>query len=85
MPIRYHYHEALSFGERLMIHIIRELQTRENCQRLTNIVRQAGYSDAGNFQLPRGDKAVRITFAEAKRLLKEADYDIGSDPYADIE
>ena len=85
MPIRNHYHEALTFGERLMIHIIRELQTRENCVRLTNIVHQAGYSDAGNFKLPPGDTAVRITFAEAKKLLKESGYDVGEDPEADIE
>ena len=85
MPIRNHYHEVLSFGERLMIHIIRELQTRENCQRLTNIVHQAGYPDAGNFKLPPGDEAIRITFAEAKKLLKESGYDIGENEEADIE
>ena len=84
MPIFNHYHEVLSFGERLMIHIIRGLQTSKYCQRLTEIVRQAGHRDAGNFKLPEGDKAVRITFAEAKRLLKESGYPIDSDPHADI-
>ena len=85
MPIRNHYHEALLFGERLIIYIIRELMTRENCKRLTSIVKQAGYADAGNFQLPPGDEALRMTFEEAKKMLKESGYDIGEDPEADIE
>ena len=85
MPIRNHYHEALDFGERLMTYIIRQLMTRENCKRLTNIVKQAGYTDAGNFQLPEGDGAVRITFAEAKKILRESGYDIGEDDEADID
>lgn len=85
MPIRNHYHEVLGFGERLVTYLIRELQTRENCQRLTKIVREAGYPDAGNFQLPPGEETVRISFAEAKRLLKESGYPLGQDPEEDIE
>ncbi|MCJ1456472.1 hypothetical protein MMC28_006833 [Mycoblastus sanguinarius] len=85
MIIRNHYHEVLSFGENLMIFIIRALQTREKPKRLTNIVKQAGYPNAGTFQLPPGDEAVRITFAEAKKMLKESGYDIGEDEEADID
>lgn len=85
MRIRYHYHEVLSFGERLMIFIIRGLQTREKPKRLINIIREAGYPEAGTFQLPPGDEAVRITFADAKKMLKDSGYDIGEDEFADIE
>ncbi|KAL9632127.1 MAG: hypothetical protein Q9164_005509, partial [Protoblastenia rupestris] len=86
MPIQEHYHEVLSFGENLMLHVIRQLQTRPKCKYLTNIIKEAGYSDAGNFQLPaEGEKATRITFAEAKSLLKESGFDIGPDPHDDID
>lgn len=68
-----------------MIFIIRELQTRSECKRLTKLVKEAGYPDAGNFLLPPGDEAVRITFAEAKRILKESGYEMGEDELADIE
>lgn len=85
MTIMNHYHEVLSFGEKLMIFIIRALQTREECQHLVKIVKEAGYPEAGDFQLPPGDEAVRITFAEAKKLLKKSGYDIGEDEYEDIE
>ncbi|KAL9125429.1 MAG: hypothetical protein Q9217_005364 [Psora testacea] len=86
MPIQEHYHEVLSFGEDLMHHVLRQLQTRPKCKYLTNIIKEAGYPDAGNFQLPAdGEKATRITFAEAKSLLKESGYDIGPDPHADID
>ena len=86
MPIQEHYHEVLSLGEDLMLHVIRQLQTRPNCKYLTGIIKEAGYSDAGNFLLPaEGEKATRISFAEAKDLLKESGYDIGPDPHADID
>ena len=71
MVIRNHYHEVLEFSERLLIFIIRALQTREEYKRLTNIVQQV-YPEAGNFKLPPGDDAVRITFAEGVKLLNEA-------------
>ena len=75
MPIRHHYHETLVFGEKLLTHILRQLSTLDDCIRLTNIVKAAGYPDAGNFLLPEGENAAtRITFAEAKRLLKESHY-----------
>ncbi|MDI1487020.1 MAG: hypothetical protein OHK93_006282 [Ramalina farinacea] len=92
MPIREHYHEVLSFGEDLMLHLLHQLATNTKCQYLTTIIRNAGYPDAGTFKLPsaakEGDappKATRITFAEAKTLLKESGYDIGPDPHADID
>ena len=71
MVIRNHYHEVLGFGESLMIFIIRSLQERPEFQRLTKVVDQV-YPGAGNFKLPPGDKAVRITFAEGVKMLKEA-------------
>lgn len=84
MTIRHHYHEVLSFGESLMIYIIRGLQSQDYPKKLTNIIKEAGYPEAGTFQLPPGDKAVRITFAEAKALLSEAGID-GGEPHSDIE
>ena len=54
-----------------MIFIIRALQTRETYQRLTKVVEQV-FPGAGNFKLPPGDDAVRITFAEGVKRLKEA-------------
>ena len=71
MVIRSHYHEVLTFSERLLIFIIRALQTREEYKRLTKTVEQV-YPGAGSFKLPPGDDAVRITFAEGVKLLKEA-------------
>ena len=71
MVIRNHYHEVLTFAERLFIFIIRELQTREEYKRLTKVVEQV-FPGAGNFKLPPGDETVRITFAEGVKMLKEA-------------
>ena len=71
MVIRNHYHEVLEFSERLLIFIIRALQTREEYKRFTNIVQQV-YPEAGNFKLPPGDDAVRMTFAEGVKMLNEA-------------
>ena len=86
MPIQEDYHEVLAFGEDLMLHLIRQLQTRPRSKYLTAIIRDAGYPDAGNFQLPpEGEKATRILFSEAKSLLKDSGYDIGPDPHADID
>ena len=86
MPIINHYHEVLEFGENLVTFIIHQLQEREMYKSLTSILKEEGYPEAGNFRLPaEGQKAVRITFAEAKKLLKESGYDIGEDELADIE
>lgn len=86
MPIVKHYHEVLDFGEELVTFIIHQLQEREQYQALTNILKEEGYPEAGNFKIPpEGEKAIRITFAEAKRLLKVSGYDIGDDEHADIE
>ena len=86
MPIKSHYHEVLTFGENLITFIIRELQTRSEYTQLTDILKAEGYPEAGNFKIPaEGEKAVRITFAEAKKMLKESGYDIGTDEMADIE
>ena len=86
MPILNHYHEVLTFGENLVTFIIRQLQEREQYKTLTNILKEEGYPEAGNFKLPaEGEPAVRITFAEAKKLLKQSGYDIGEDEMEDIE
>lgn len=86
MPITNHYHEALSFGENLVTFIIHQLQEREQYKILTATLKEEGYPEAGNFKIPaEGEQAVRITFAEAKKMLKESGYDIGEDEMADIE
>ncbi|MCJ1280322.1 hypothetical protein MMC21_008149 [Puttea exsequens] len=86
LPIHEHYHEVLTLGEELITFLIRSLQTRPAYTYWTSILRAAGYTEAGNFQLPpAGTAAVRISFAEAKTLLSESGYDIGPDPHADID
>ncbi|KAI4162766.1 MAG: hypothetical protein LQ342_003653 [Letrouitia transgressa] len=79
MVIKNHYHEVLAFGESLLIFIIRSLQNRPEYVRLTKTVDQV-FPGAGNFRLPAGDSAVRLTFAEGVKLLNEngieaAEYD----------
>jgi hypothetical protein len=81
MVIRNHYHEVLTFAERLMIFIIRALQTKEEYKRLTKVVEQV-FPGAGNFKLPPGDDALRITFAEGIKMLKEAG--VEADEMADL-
>lgn len=70
MVIKNDYHEVLSFGEKLMLYIIRNLQERSEYKRLTKVVDDV-FPGAGNFKLPSGDKAQRFTFAEAVKLLNE--------------
>ncbi len=64
-----------------MIFIIRALQTKEEYKRLTKVVEQV-FPGAGNFKLPPGDDAVRITFAEGIKMLKEAG--VEADEMADL-
>lgn len=84
MVIHQHYHEVLSLGEELIHFIIHALQTRPKYQELVSIIKDAGYTEAGSFKLSPDGKAIRITFAEAKKFLKESGYPIEDDPYADI-
>ncbi|KAI4188877.1 MAG: hypothetical protein L6R41_001847 [Letrouitia leprolyta] len=70
MVIRNDYHEVLSFGEKLMLYIIRNLQERPEYKRLTKVVDEV-FPGAGDFKLPSGDAAQRFTFAEAVKLLNE--------------
>ncbi|KAI4132562.1 MAG: hypothetical protein LQ338_000661 [Usnochroma carphineum] len=70
MVIKNDYHEVLSFGERLMLYILRNLQERPEYKRLTKVVDQV-FPGAGDFKLAPGDEAQRFTFAEAVKLLKE--------------
>jgi len=84
MEIEKHYHEVLSLGEELIHFLIHALQNRPKYQDLVNIIKKAGYTEAGDFKLPPNGKAVRITFAEAKKLLKNSGYPVGEDPHEDI-
>ncbi|KAL8990407.1 MAG: hypothetical protein Q9177_000937 [Variospora cf. flavescens] len=70
MVIKNDYHEVLSFGEKLMLYIIRNLQERAEYKRLTKVVDQV-FPGAGDFKLPPGDEAQRFTFAEAVKLLND--------------
>ncbi|KAI4238391.1 MAG: hypothetical protein L6R40_005754 [Gallowayella cf. fulva] len=70
MVIKNDYHEVLSFGEKLMLYIIRNLQERPEFKRLTKVVDQV-FPGAGDFRLPSSDKALRLTFAEAVKLLND--------------
>ncbi|KAL8801185.1 MAG: hypothetical protein Q9182_004634 [Xanthomendoza sp. 2 TL-2023] len=84
MVIQSHYHEVLSFGEQLMLYIIRNLQERAEFKRLTKVVDQI-FPGAGDFKLPSNDggsEALRLTFAEAVRLLNEHGIEAGE--YEDL-
>ena len=70
MEFENHYHEVLEFGEKLMLFIIHELQSRPKYAALTKIVHET--YPAEPFRLPSTDKAVRITFREAVQFLNEA-------------
>ncbi|KAL9603563.1 MAG: hypothetical protein Q9219_001066 [cf. Caloplaca sp. 3 TL-2023] len=70
MVIKNDYHEVLSFGEKLMLYIIRNLQQRPEYKRLTKVIDEV-FPGAGDFKLPSGDKTQRFTFAEAVKLLNE--------------
>ncbi|KAL8700861.1 MAG: hypothetical protein Q9224_000767 [Gallowayella concinna] len=73
MVIKNDYHEVLSFGEQLMLYIIRNLQERSEFKRLTKVVDQV-FPGAGDFRLPSTDQAneaLRLTFAEAVKLLND--------------
>ncbi|KAI4224063.1 MAG: hypothetical protein L6R36_004945 [Xanthoria steineri] len=76
MVIKNDYHEVLSFGEKLMLYIIRNLQERAEFKRLTKVVDQV-FPGAGDFKLPSEDSAARLTFAEAVKLLNEAGIEAG--------
>ncbi|KAL8949853.1 MAG: hypothetical protein Q9222_004070 [Ikaeria aurantiellina] len=70
MVIKNDYHEVLSFGEKLMLYIIRNLQERAEYKRLTKVVEEV-FPGAGDFKLPSGNDAVRLTFAEAVKMLND--------------
>ncbi|KAL8658187.1 MAG: hypothetical protein Q9226_001185 [Calogaya cf. arnoldii] len=76
MVIKNDYHEVLAFGEKLMLYIIRNLQTRAEFKRLTKVVDQV-FPGAGDFKLPADDSALRLTFAEAVKLLNDAGIEAG--------
>ncbi|KAI4091334.1 MAG: hypothetical protein LQ344_004194 [Seirophora lacunosa] len=78
MVIKNDYHEVLSFGEKLMLYIIRNLAERPEYQRLTKVVDQV-FPGAGDFKLPSGDEAQRFTFAEAVKLLNDDGIDASED------
>ncbi|KAL9033712.1 MAG: hypothetical protein Q9180_005802 [Flavoplaca navasiana] len=76
MVIKNDYHEVLSFGEKLMLYIIRNLQQRAEFKRLTQVVDQI-FPGAGDFKLPSEDSALRLTFADAVKLLNDAGIEAG--------
>ncbi|KAL8864993.1 MAG: hypothetical protein Q9174_007132, partial [Haloplaca sp. 1 TL-2023] len=76
MVIKNDYHEVLAFGEKLMLYIIRNLQERAGFKRLTKVVEQV-FPGAGDFKLPTGDEALRLTFAEAVTMLQENGVEAG--------
>ncbi|KAL8778806.1 MAG: hypothetical protein Q9213_007241 [Squamulea squamosa] len=76
MVIKNDYHEVLSFGEKLMLYIIRNLQERAEYKRLTKVVDQV-FPGAGDFKLPAEDSALRLTFAEAVKVLNDAGIEAG--------
>ncbi|KAL8734731.1 MAG: hypothetical protein Q9181_003095 [Wetmoreana brouardii] len=76
MVIKNDYHEVLSFGEQLMLYIIRNLQERAEFKRLTRVVEQV-FPGAGDFKLPTGDEALRLRFADAVKLLNENNIEAG--------
>ncbi|KAJ8123327.1 hypothetical protein ONZ43_g698 [Nemania bipapillata] len=71
MPIERHWTELLDKGEDFFIFAIRQLQTREKFRNLTALAKRLS-SSAGEIRLGLdGDgKMHRLTFSEAKRLLK---------------
>ena len=67
-----HYHEVLSFGEGLVIRILKDLQQR--CQEEISIIQKV-YPKAGDFRLPEDGRALRLEYLEGVRMLKEAGED----------
>ena len=67
-----HYHEVLGFAEDLIIYIIRGLQ--EQCKAEIAIVKEF-FPKAGDFRIAEDGKALRLTYLEGVKILKEAGVD----------
>jgi len=72
MVFQNHYHEVLDFAEDLLIYIIRGLQ--QHCEAEVAIV-HAFYPKAGDFRIAEDGKALRLTYLEGVKILKEAGVD----------
>ncbi|KAL8864797.1 MAG: hypothetical protein Q9198_009637 [Flavoplaca austrocitrina] len=59
-----------------MLYIIRNLQQRAEFKRLTKVVDQI-FPGAGDFKIPSEDSALRLTFADAVKLLNDAGIEAG--------
>lgn len=66
-----HYHEVLTFAENLIVHILTSLQ-KDHAAEIATI--QRIYPRAGDFRI-KDNKALRLTYADGVRLLKEAGVD----------
>ncbi|ETN36279.1 aspartate-tRNA(Asn) ligase [Cyphellophora europaea CBS 101466] len=71
MVFNNHYHEVLSFGENLIVHILTTLQ-KEYAREIATI--QRIYPRAGDFRI-KDNKALRLKYADGIALLKEAGVD----------
>ena len=71
MVFNNHYHEVLSFGEELIVHILTTLQ-KDYTTEIATI--QRVYPRAGDFRI-KDNKALRLTYLDGVRLLKEAGWD----------
>jgi aspartyl-tRNA synthetase len=71
MVFNNHYHEVLTFGENLIVHILTSLQ-KDYAAEIATI--QRVYPRAGDFRI-KDNKALRLTYADGVKLLKEAGVD----------
>ena len=71
MVFNNHYHEVLTFGENLIVFIVTELLSRYQPE--LEII-QKFFPKAGDFKI-KDDKALRLTYADGIKLLKDAGVD----------
>lgn len=67
-----HYHEVLGFAENLIIYIIRGLEEQYKAQIATV---HKFFPKAGDFRIPSDGKALRLTYLEGIKILKDAGVD----------
>lgn len=73
MAIEHHWHEMIEVVEAYFIFVIRGLQERGKFQHLIPLAKRL-YSSAGDFKLgvnPNNNSLPRVSFTQAKRLLRE--------------
>src|SRR5271170_7301640 len=72
MAFNHDYHEVLSLAEDLIIYLVRGLKDR--CKVEIETV-QEFYPLAGDFRIPDDGKALRLSYLEGVKILKEAGVD----------